>query len=76
VEDIEAIFDQDPEHVSILQGPIAAKHSKVKDKPIKDMLGNINSSLVDRLIQCIYNGDVSKVPTINYLGPKPKPYPS
>jgi fatty acid synthase subunit alpha len=38
-------------------------------------LGNINSSLIDRLIQRVYNGDVSKVPTIDYLGPKPKALP-
>ena len=73
MEGIEAIFDQDPERVCILQGPVAAKHSKVKDEPIKDILGNINSSLIDRLIQHVYNGDVSKVPTIDYLGPKPYP---
>ena len=73
MEDIEAVFDQDPERVCILQGTVAAKHSKVKDEPIKDMLGNINSSLVDRLFQRVYNGHVSKVPTIDYLGPKPYP---
>jgi fatty acid synthase subunit alpha, fungi type len=39
------------------------------------MLGNINSSLVDRLIQRVYNGDVSKVPTVDYLGPKPEVLP-
>ncbi|KAJ7019830.1 fatty acid synthase [Mycena alexandri] len=35
-EDIEAVFDQDPQRVCILQGPMAVKHSKVKDEPIKD----------------------------------------
>jgi fatty acid synthase subunit beta len=39
------------------------------------MLGNINSSLIDRLIQRVYNGDVSKIPTIDYLGPKPEALP-
>ncbi|KAJ7745730.1 fatty acid synthase [Mycena metata] len=47
-EDIEAVFDQDPQRVCILQGPMAVKHSKVKDEPIKDLLGNINSELVRR----------------------------
>jgi fatty acid synthase subunit alpha len=68
-EDIEAVFDQDPERgVCILQGPVAAKHSKIKDEPIKDLLGNINSSLVDKLVERIYGGDTSKIPTIELLG--------
>ena len=39
------------------------------------MLGNINFSLIDRFIQRVYNGNVSKVPTIDYLGPKPEALP-
>jgi fatty acid synthase subunit alpha len=61
-EGIEAVFDQDPQRVCIFQGPVAVKHSKVKDEPIKDLLGNINSTLVDKLVQHIYNGDVGKIP--------------
>ena len=34
VEDIKAVFDQDLQCVCILQGPVAVKHSKVKDEPI------------------------------------------
>jgi hypothetical protein len=61
-------FGQDPEHICILQGPVAAKQSKIKDEPIKDLLGNINSSLVNNLLQRVYGGDASKIPTIDYLG--------
>ena len=49
---------------------MAAKHSKIKDEPIKDLLGNINSSLVNKLLERVYDGDTSKVPTIDYLGPQ------
>ncbi|KAF7342433.1 Fatty acid synthase [Mycena venus] len=70
-EDIEAIFDQGPQHVCILQGPIAIKHSKVKDEPIKDLPGNINSALIQRLLDFRYGGDESKVPTVDYLSVKP-----
>jgi fatty acid synthase subunit alpha len=49
---------------------VAAKHSKIKDEPIKDLLGNINSSLVNKLLERVYGGDTSKVPTIDYLGPQ------
>jgi len=59
------VFDQDPERVCILQGPVAAKHSKIKDEPIKDLLGNINSSLVDKLVERVYGDDKSKIPTID-----------
>ncbi|KAG2057424.1 hypothetical protein BDR06DRAFT_1005063 [Suillus hirtellus] len=71
-EDIEAVFDQDPQHVCILQGPIAVKYSTVKDEPIKDLLGNITSSLVMKLLEHSYGSDVSKVPTVDYLAPVPE----
>ncbi|KAK0450204.1 fatty acid synthase [Armillaria borealis] len=70
-EDIEAVFDQDPQRVCILQGPMAVKHSKVKDEPIKDLLGNINSSLIQRVLESRYGGDLTKVPVADYLAPRP-----
>ena len=47
------------------------KHAKVKDEPIKDLLGNITSGLVERLLERVYGGDESKIPTVDYLGAKP-----
>ena len=38
-EDIDAIFDQDPQRVAILQGAVAVKHARVANRPIKEMLG-------------------------------------
>jgi fatty acid synthase subunit alpha, fungi type len=70
-EDIEAIFNKDPQHVCILQGPVAVKNLKVKDEPIKDLLGNINSYLIHQFLECQYWGDESKIPTVDYLSPKP-----
>ncbi|KDQ57051.1 hypothetical protein JAAARDRAFT_35647 [Jaapia argillacea MUCL 33604] len=70
-EDIDAVFDQDPQRVCILQGPVAVKHSKVKDEPIKDMLDNITTILVNKLLQRFYGGDKSKVPTVDYLSATP-----
>ncbi|KAJ6520570.1 hypothetical protein C8R45DRAFT_1058526 [Mycena sanguinolenta] len=75
-EDIEAVFDQDPQRVCILQGPMAVKHSKVKDEPIKDLLGNINSALIQRLLEFRYAGDESKAPTVDYLSAKPAALPA
>ena len=74
-EDIEAVFDQDPQRVCILQGPVAAKWSMVKDEPVKDLLGNINKALIQRLLERKYDGDKSAVPTIDYLAVQPKTVP-
>ncbi len=70
-EDIEAVFDQDPQRVCILQGPMAVKHSKVKDEPIKDLLGNINSTPIQRVLESRYGGDLAKVPVVDYFAPNP-----
>ena len=59
----------------ILQGPLAVKHSKVKDEPIKEMLDNITSDLTSKLLERLYSGDESKVPTLEYLGAKPAASP-
>ena len=72
-EDIDAVFDQDPQRVCILQGPVAVAHSKIKDEPIKDMFGNITNDLIKKLLDRYYDGDASKVPTIDYLAPPPTP---
>ncbi|KAJ2970991.1 hypothetical protein NUW54_g12606 [Trametes sanguinea] len=58
-EDIDAVFDQDPQRVCILQGPVAAKHSIIKDEPIKDLLGNITSKLVEKLVERLYNASTT-----------------
>jgi hypothetical protein len=47
------------------------KNLKVKDEPIKNLLGNINAYLIRRLLECWYGGDESKIPTVDYLSPKP-----
>lgn len=56
----------------ILQGPVAVKYSAVKDEPIKDLLSNITSILVQKLLERSYGGNVSKVPTVDYLAPAPE----
>lgn len=70
-EDVEAVFDQDPQRVCILQGPMAVKHATVVDEPIKDMLGNIEALLVKKILKEFYNNDESKVPEIDFIGAKP-----
>ena len=54
-----------------MQGPVAVKNAKVKDEPIKDLLGNINSGLIAKLVDRLYGGDKSKIPVVEYLSPNP-----
>ena len=56
----------------ILQGPVAAKWSLVKDDPVKDLLGNINKTLIKRLLERKYGGNESAVPTVDYLAVAPQ----
>lgn len=53
----------------ILQGPVAVKHSTVKDEPIGELLGNVTAKLVEKLLEHSYGGDASRVPTVDYLAP-------
>ena len=59
----------------ILQGPVAAKWSMMKDEPVKDLLGNINKVLIQRLLERKYGGDKSAVPVIDYLTVQSKAVP-
>ena len=48
-EDIEAVPSQDAQRVCILQGPVAARYSKVVDEPVEAILSSISSSYIDLL---------------------------
>ena len=56
----------------ILQGPVAAKWTVVKDEPVKDLLSNINKMLIKRLLERKYGGDELAVPTVDYLAVAPR----
>lgn len=71
-EDLDAVFDQDPQRVCILQGPVAARHSKIVNEPVGDILGNIEKGLVRRLLERFYGNSEANVPTVEYLS-KPAP---
>ncbi|KAH8923738.1 hypothetical protein BT69DRAFT_1241845, partial [Atractiella rhizophila] len=67
-EDIEAVFDQDPQRVAILQGPVAAKWSTRTDEPVGEILGNVEKGLISRLLERYYDNDESKIPVVDYFG--------
>lgn len=66
-EDIDAVFDQDPQRVAILQGPVAVRHSKSTTETAGEILGGIETGLISRLLQDVYGGDESLVPQEDYL---------
>lgn len=69
-EDLEAVVDQDVGRVAILQGPMAAKYSKIVNEPIKDILDGVHQSHIQRLTQDLYRGNESKIPVVEYFGGK------
>lgn len=67
-EDLEAVVDQDVGRVCILQGPMAAKYSKVVDEPIKDILDGVHQGHIKSLTQDLYGGDEKRIPVVEYFG--------
>ncbi|KDN47732.1 hypothetical protein K437DRAFT_273590 [Tilletiaria anomala UBC 951] len=70
-EDLDSVFDRDPQRVAILHGPVAARHNTRANVPIKEMLGTVESTLVKLLLERYYGNDESKVPVVDYLGKSP-----
>ncbi|KAK4048983.1 fatty acid synthase alpha subunit Lsd1 [Microbotryomycetes sp. JL221] len=71
-EDVEAVFDQDPQRVCILQGPVAVRHCTSTQIPIAEMLGGIETKLIDKVLNEFYKGDKLSIPEIEYLAPAPR----
>jgi fatty acid synthase subunit beta len=69
-EDLEAVVDQDVGRVCILQGPMAARYSKVVDEPIKDLLDGVHQGHIKSLTQDLYGGDDKSIPVVEYFGGK------
>ena len=70
-EDIDAIFDQEPQRITILQGPVAVKHARVADRPIKEMLAGVEDYIIKKLLEEYYSDDESKVPYVDNIGSVP-----
>ena len=70
-EHIDTVFDQDPQHVAILQGPVTVKHACIANQPIKEMLGGIDDYIVKKLLETYYGNNESKVPYLDYIGSVP-----
>jgi len=69
-EDLEAVVDQDVGRTCILQGPMAAKYSKIVDEPVKDILDGVHNDHIKFLTRDLYGNDEKKIPVIEYFGGK------
>lgn len=69
-EDLEAVIDQDVGRICILQGPVAARHSRVINEPVKDILDTICKAHIQKIVDDVY-GSINNVPIEEYFGPKP-----
>lgn len=69
-EDLDALVDGDVERTCILHGPVAASHSNTSNinRPVAQVLGEINLSLINKLTAHAYAGDMSSIPSIEYFG--------
>jgi fatty acid synthase subunit beta len=74
-EDLDAVPDQDVQRVCILHGPVAAKHAKKINQPVKEILDEIHDGQVDGILNRYYQGDLAQVPTVEYLGGPKVQYP-
>ena len=68
-EDLDAVVDQDIGRTCILQGPVAAKYSKIIDEPIKDILDGVHEAHIANLKKEMYSGD-TQIPVTGYFGGK------
>jgi len=61
-ENVHAVFGQDIGRTCILQGPVAVKHSRVVDEPIKKILDDVHNAYVARLTETLFAGDTKQIP--------------
>lgn len=67
-EDLEAVVDQDVQRTCILHGPVAAQFTNNVDEPVKSILDGIHDGHIEKLLKDSYDGDISKVPVVEYFG--------
>ncbi|KAH0563492.1 beta subunit of fatty acid synthetase [Trichoglossum hirsutum] len=70
-EDLEAVVGQDVGRTCILQGPMAARYSKVVDEPAKGILDGVHESHIQLLKKDVYGGQEAAIPVVEYFGGKP-----
>ncbi|CAI5760087.1 unnamed protein product [Candida verbasci] len=74
-ENLWSVIDEDVQRTCILHGPVACQFTNKVDEPIGEILDNVHQGHINRLIEDEYNGDETKIPTVEYFGIKPKELP-
>lgn len=69
-ENLWAVVGKDIGRTQILQGPVAAQHTKTFGEPVKDILDGVKNDLVSLVIRDYYGGDTDKVQDQDYIGMK------
>ncbi len=67
-EDVDAMVGQDPQRTCILQGPVAVKHSRIVDEPVKDILDSIVARHIELILAASYGGSAANVPSVPWYG--------
>ncbi|KAJ2457790.1 fatty acid synthase alpha subunit Lsd1, partial [Coemansia sp. RSA 2424] len=71
-ENLDAVFDNDPQRAVIQQGPAAARYSTIVNEPVKDILDGIYHGHIAALLSRDYGGDAANVPVVEYVGAQPR----
>ena len=72
-EDLDAVPDQDVQRICIINGPVAARYSKVVDEPAGEILNAINQKHIEALLSANQYGEVCEPKkTIPLLKVKPE----
>lgn len=66
-EDLQAVVGQDAGRTCILQGPVAVRHSKVINEPVKHFLDGVNTSYIKALVRDLYDGNEDNIPIAESL---------
>ncbi|KAJ2999622.1 3-oxoacyl-[acyl-carrier-protein] synthase [Globomyces sp. JEL0801] len=61
-EDLDSVIDQDVGRVCILQGPVAVRHSKKVNEPIKEILDEVNNGIISHM-----KSQLIEIPTLESL---------
>ncbi|SEI30838.1 YALIA101S01e08768g1_1 [Yarrowia lipolytica] len=71
-EDLAAVVDEDVGRICILQGPVAVKHSKIVNEPVKEILDSMHEGHIKQLLEDgEYAGNMANIPQVECFGGKP-----
>ncbi|KAJ2669644.1 fatty acid synthase alpha subunit Lsd1, partial [Coemansia sp. RSA 1085] len=70
-DDLDSVFDQDPQRLLVQQGPVAAKYSTVIDEPVREILDSIYHGHINLLVERLYCGNKERIPFVESVAVEP-----